>query len=144
MGERSGPMASLYELDKPIQENQLKGLRGLLESLQGNILRGHGRDRSIHIFLSFNNGKRADVKEWIKRLTDRLTSAQQQLVEAERYRYHNMPGRLFMNFFLSAQGYEYLSLNQKDRLLFNDDAFLRGMKAAQHRLNDPPKGTWEV
>ena len=137
-------MARLHELDKPIHEDQLKELREPLESLQGNILRGHGRDRSIHIFLSFNTGKRAKVKEWIKGLAACLTSAQRQLAEAERYRYHNMPGRLFMNFFLSAKGYEYLSLNQKDRLLFNDEAFLRGMQAAQHRLNDPPREAWEA
>ena len=50
-------MVRLYELTDPIQENQLKSLRKPLESLQGNILQGHGRDRSVHIFLHFNNGK---------------------------------------------------------------------------------------
>jgi Dyp-type peroxidase family len=134
----------LYELADPIQESQLKVLRESLESLQGNILRGHGRDRSIHIFLSFKNGQTTEVKEWIKGLAERLTSAQQQIAETEQYRYHHISGRLFMNFFLSAQGYEYLYPTQKGKLRFNDAAFLRSMKAAQHRLNDPPKEAWEA
>jgi deferrochelatase/peroxidase EfeB len=48
-----------------------------------------------------------------------------------------------MSFFLSAKGYEYLYPEQKDKLRFDDEAFLRGMNAAQHRLNDPPKEAWE-
>ncbi len=51
-------MANLYELTHPINDVTLKVLRGdlqkPLESLQGNILHGHGRDRSVHIFLHFN------------------------------------------------------------------------------------------
>jgi deferrochelatase/peroxidase EfeB len=27
----------------------------VLEDLQGNILKGHGRDKSVHIFLTFSN-----------------------------------------------------------------------------------------
>jgi Dyp-type peroxidase family len=141
-------MASLHELTEPISHDTLKNLQENpqkpLESLQGNILRGHGRDMSIHVFLSFKNGQETDVKEWIKRLAERLTSTQRQLDETEQYRYHNISGGLFMNFFLSAKGYEYLYPNQKDKLRFNDEAFLRGIKAAQHRLNDPPKGAWEI
>jgi len=143
-------MAALHELRQPIDQNILKALQENpqkpLESLQGNILRGHGRDRSIHIFLSFKNDKETnvDVKEWIKGLAERLTSAQQQFDDAEQHRYHNISHRLFMNFFLSAKGYEYLYPDQKDKLRFNDEAFLCGMKAAQHRLNDPPKEVWEA
>ena len=143
-------MAALHELRQPIDQNILKALQENpqkpLESLQGNILRGHGRDRSIHIFLSFKNDKETnvDVKEWIKGLAERLTSAQQQFDDAEQHRYHNISHRLFMNFFLSAKGYEYLYPDQKDKLRFNDEGFLCGMKAAQHRLNDPPKEVWEA
>src|SRR6266478_7877438 len=105
-------MASLYELKIPIDQKTLKALQENpqkpLESLQGNILRGHGRDRSIHIFLSFKDGKKTDVKEWIKGLAERITSAQRQLDETEQYRRYKIPGCLFMSFFLSAKGYEYL------------------------------------
>src|SRR5262249_34317381 len=102
-------------------------------------------DRSIHIFLRFKDGQRTGVKRWIKELAEagRITSAQRQLVETEQYRRDKTPGRLFMNFFLSAKGYEYLYPAQKGKLRFDDEAFLCGMKAAQHRLNDLPKEAWE-
>jgi Dyp-type peroxidase family len=142
-------MASLHELTEPIYHGTLKNLQENpqkpLESLQGNILHGHGRDRSVHIFLRFKDGKETDAKRWIKGLAaaKRITSAQQQLDETERYRRDKSRGSLFMSFFLSAKGYEYLYPEQKDKLRFDDEAFLRGMNAAQHRLNDPPKEAWE-
>ena len=141
-------MVSLHELTKPIYHGTLKQLQDSpqkpLESLQGNILQGHGRDRSVHIFLQFKGGKESDVKSWIRCLANKcLTSAQRQLEETERYRRDKTPGRTFMSFFLSAKGYEYLYPNDKGKLPFDDEAFLCGMKAAQHRLNDPPKEAWE-
>src|SRR5262245_15263430 len=141
-------MASLHELTKPIDCNTFKALlenpQRPLESLQGNILRGHGRDRSVHIFLRFKTGQETVVKKWIKELAERITSAQRQLDEAEQYRRYRIPGRLFVSFFLSAKGYEYLYPEQKGKLRFDDEAFLRGMKAAQHRLNDPPREDWDI
>src|SRR5918911_2004593 len=134
-------MASLHELSDPICQDDLRRLRKPLESLQGNILRLHGRDRSVHIFLRFVHGRRTDVKRWIMKLAERITSAQQQLDETEQYRRDKIPGRLFMSFFLSANGYRYLYPDPEGKLRFNDEAFLHGMKAAQHRLNDPPQET---
>jgi Dyp-type peroxidase family len=141
-------MASLHELTEPIYHGTLKALQEdpqkPLENLQGNILRGHGRDRSVHIFLRFNTGQETAVKKWIKELAERITSAQRQLDEAEQYRRDKTPGGLFMSFLLSAKGYESLYPKQKGKLRFGDEAFLCGMKAAQHRLNDPPKKDWET
>src|SRR5262249_26939293 len=142
-------MVSLHELTEPIYYGTLKELQANtqkpLESLQGNILHGHGRDRSVHIFLRFKDRRENDVKNWIKGLAEAncITSAQRQLEEIERYRRDKTPGGLFINFFLSAKGYEYLYPEQKGKLRFDDEAFLCGMKAAQHRLNDPPKESWE-
>ena len=141
-------MASLHELTEPIYDGTLKNLQEdpqkPLESLQGNILRGHGRDRSVQIFLQFKKGENNQVKSWIKGLAQAecITSAQRQLEETEAYRRDKTPGKLFMNFFLSAKGYEYL--RPKHKLHFDDEAFLCGMKAAQHRLNDPPAKDWET
>jgi Dyp-type peroxidase family len=140
-------MANLYELTKPICQETLQNLQkdpqNPLESLQGNILHGHGRDRSISIFLSFKAGKMTSVKEWIKSLAKRITSAQRQLNETVQYRQCGIPGRLFMSFLLSAKGYGYLGFNLKNQPGFEDPAFRFGMQASQHRLNDPHKDTWE-
>ena len=140
-------MASLHELTVPMNQQTLKALQENpqrpLESLQGNILRGHGRDRAVHIFLRFKADRETEVRRWIKELAERITSAQRQIEETEQYRRDKTPGRMFMSFLLSAQGYAYLVPDPQDRRHFNDEAFLYGMRAAQHRLNDPPQETWE-
>jgi deferrochelatase/peroxidase EfeB len=145
-------LTSLTALTAPIpltqnipQESQSlsKALGSLLGNLQGNILQGHGRDYSVHIFFHFKDKKEA-VKNWIKVLAEYVTSAQQQRVEIEQYRQYEIPGRAFMSFFLSASGYRYLlGLDAKQHPDFDHTAFLRGMKAARHRLNDPPENAWE-
>lgn len=136
-------MANLLELTGPINSYELETLQEPLRSLQGNILRGHGRDYAVHIFLRFKPGEEASIKRWLTTLADDLTSAQQQLEETEQYRVHKIPGRLFKSFLLSASGYRYLFPCSQEKLRFHDEAFLCGMKAAQHRLNDPPTDTWE-
>ena len=136
-------MESLHELTVPISQDTLKTLqddpRKPLESLQGNILKGHGRDRSVHIFLRFKAGKMSDVQHSISRFSERITSTQRQFDEAEQHRQTHDSGPLFINFLLSGNGYEYLFPNVRMRARFHDEAFLYGMKAAQHRLNDPPQ-----
>ena len=140
-------MVSLHELGTPISQDELRRLlddpRKPLASLQGNILKGHGRNSSGLMFLRFKAGKLAEVKNWIRNFSERITSAQQQLYDAEQYRQSSGPGPLFTNFFLSAKGYEHLFPNIRIRTRFDDQAFLYGMRAAQHRLNDPPLERFE-
>src|SRR5262249_16632800 len=97
-------MASLHELTNPIRKDQLEGLRESLESLQGNILQGHGRNYAVHIFLHFSADKQT-IMQWIKGLADHITSAQKQLDEREQCKPYDISRRLFMSFFLSAKGY---------------------------------------
>ena len=146
-------MTSLHDLTVPIPHdakslqaplNTPEGLRQSLKYLQGNILRGHGRDGSVHIFLSFTPRQEGNVKKWIKELAEHITCAQQQLDDTKQYRDYDIPGPVFMSFFLSASGYRYLlGLPRNGHLDLNDEAFLHGMKAAQHRLNDPPPEKWQ-
>jgi Dyp-type peroxidase family len=134
-------MASLHDLTSPIPHD-LKGLQALLIKLQGNILKGHGRDHSVHIFLKFTANKLI-VKQRISELAKEITSAQQQLDEARRYRDYKIPGPTFMSFFLSASGYRYLGFDVAKNPGFDQQAFLHGMKAARHRLNDPHEDDWD-
>jgi Dyp-type peroxidase family len=140
-------MTSLHELARPISQDELKKLlddpRKPLASLQGNILKSHGREQSACMFLRFKAGKMDDVKNWIRKFSERVTSAQQQFYDAAQHRQSSGPGPLFINFFLSAKGYEHLFPNIRIGTRFNDKAFLYGMRAAQHRLNDPPRGRME-
>lgn len=138
-------MVRLHELKDPIPQDQLESRREALESLQGNILQGHGRDHSVHIFLRFKVGKQTAVKQWITRQAKHITSAQQQLDEIAQYRQYRSPGRLFMSFSLSAHGYTYLDFDvPKDSPRIAHQAFTHGMKAAQALLSDPTKDTWEA
>ena len=133
-------MANLHELIHPISDITFKVLRGdprkPLESLQGNILQGHGRDRSVHILLRFNKGKRAAVKRWIMRLADEITSAQQQHAEIQQYRQRKRSGDLFRSFFLSASGYTYLGLAlPQNKPSFDDEGKKRYLTWLSDRYN---------
>lgn len=135
-------MARLYDLDEPITRDQLAEaeVRDQLENLQGNILHGHGRDHSVYVFLCFKPDKRAEVRQWITALAERITSTHRQLDEAEQYRRYGIPGRLFMSFLLSASGYAYLGLATPAR--YGRPPF-DSMQYARLRLNDPPIADWE-
>jgi Dyp-type peroxidase family len=147
-------MIILHQLDKPMghEEQPLnpEELRKALDNLQGNILKGHGRNHSIHIFLHFKDAKETQdekikdkVKIWIGELAKRITSAQQQLDETEQYKKYRIPGRLFMSFLLSAKGYEYLHLPLPNPSHAFHTAFSEGMQNAQERLNDPLPAKWD-
>lgn len=130
----------------------------LLADIQGNILTGHGRDHELHIFLEFEKKKttKTKIKKWIKEFSAHVTSAQRQYKEADAWRKQKkehppngaetdklLPGiddLLFVNFFLSAEGYDFLKLANKGP---QDSAFQAGMKSRNLVLNDPSKEEWE-
>jgi Dyp-type peroxidase family len=147
-------MQHLDERDTPLTEEELPILKATFTNLQGHILRSHGRDRSIHIFLRFLPGKSTQAKRWIAQIAPRITSAQKQLDEAKQYDHgKGASGDLFCCFFLSARGYRILDIPN----LPTDAAFQHGMAGRQGlttartypseetspALNDPPKYQWD-
>lgn len=118
---------------------------GLLNDLQGNILKGHGRDYSVHLFLEFKLDQVQEVKEWIQSFAlEYITSAQKQADEAFNYRHKGIPGEIFANFFLSRHGYEYLEIEPFQ--IPGDQPFRMGMKNGEiiSFLGDPPVKKWET
>ena len=128
----------------------------LFKNIQGNILKGHGREFGKHIFIKFSEGKEAQVKEWI-RAKVKITSAWDQHNQAKE-RKHNRRDRgyspkdpvflkgidniSFFNFFLSGNGYKFLNLRPPG----NEDLhehFTDGIKIAGEDLRDPDPKTWE-
>lgn len=108
--------------------------------LQGNILKGHGRDHSAHLFLRFT-GDVATIKQAIAQFGNLVTSAKKQAEEAKRYKQQRIAGDIFANFFLSVKGYQYL---QFDIYEFLDDLFLAGMKEPNSQANLGDDSTqWE-
>jgi Dyp-type peroxidase family len=133
----------------------------VLEDLQGNILKGHGRDKSGHIFLTFPNPqenpeKIAALKNWIAQLAiNEITSAQQQLNEAKAWRENKTPGKTFVHFALSSSGYTKLgfsdsqqpkgaNLQKRGTDIQYAEAFQEGMKLRQNALLDPPVDSWDT
>jgi deferrochelatase/peroxidase EfeB len=77
--EQAMPL-NLEENEKPIDSTDPQ-YQDVLEDLQGNILKGHGRNKSVHIFLTFpkvegNPEKIGALKNWIAQLAiNEITSA---------------------------------------------------------------------
>jgi hypothetical protein len=83
----------------------------MLANLQGNILKSHGRDFTVHIFLRFT-GKPVAAKKWIADFTNRfVTSAFRQTQETREYKLNRISGRAFGNIYLSAEGYRKLGFS---------------------------------
>ena len=112
----------------------------LFGNVQGNILKGHGREHTANIFITCYKGERKSVKHWIKSLLREgvITSAKKQLEETAHFKATGIGGGTFGTLLFSAKGYEYLGIHTAGKF---SDSFLNGMKQAD--LNDPELDEWE-
>lgn len=152
--------------NKDIIDQNDQQYEDVLRDLQGNILKSHGRDNSVHIFLTFPNPKDnldkiRSLKQWIAQLANKdIISTKKQLDDAVAWRNEKRDGGVFVHFSLSSSGYAKLGLpdsqqpkgpnlqNRKrpDEKVLNDDyadVFQNGMKTRQYALLDPPVSAWE-
>lgn len=143
---------NLDRREHPITEDEMASLekypnlKEALENLQGNILHGHGRDHSVHIFLRFLPHQEEAAKKWIEKIArERITSAQKQFEQAKEHKKHKISDKVFCSFFLSALGYEVLHIPKCPE----DKAFRQGMSerrtamGSDIALNDPPFHSWD-
>ena len=115
----------------------------ILANLQGNIIKGHGRDHTTHIFIQFKPNKIIAAKKWLKSFADEhVTSCKKQLKERELYNRNKTGGGTFGTVYLTAAGYKYLGFTNVNTK-FSDAAFKAGMKARKAITNDPDKNDWE-
>jgi Dyp-type peroxidase family len=113
-------------------------------NVQGNILKGHGREFVQCIFLNFLPDQQVGVRGWINTMANdgTLTSATKQLQDTETFHNTGVKAGLFGTFFLTHKGYEYLNINAPAALNFPaDPSFQGGMEAAG--LNDPALTEWD-
>jgi Dyp-type peroxidase family len=136
----------MIDLSQSIDLND-PDVRPFLADVQGNIIKGHGRDYTAHIFLTFPADTKA-VRTWIANFaTKQLTSAETQLQQTERYRkLRSGPGEPFAGFLLSTFGYDVLGF--ADDRKPTDPSFRAGLK--KHNtvqdvdpISDPPVTAWE-
>ena len=112
----------------------------LLDDLQANILKGHGRDHSINLFLKFDPTKAAAIKAAIHQLSGDLKTAKQQLVQAEEFKSTKKDGGAVRCFMLTFEGYKALGVQAKAPA---GVAFQAGMKSRQGLLKDTLQATWD-
>ncbi len=125
--------------DRPLDPTTPEAM-AFLAGLQGNILKGHGRDHAMHLLVCF--GRPRDeaahaaavprIRAWIGRMTDtRVTSAAAQWQDRARE-------TTLTTLMLSSRGYEFLGEKRP-----RDGAFREGMQERGRRLGDAPVGAWE-
>ena len=136
--------ADLKNLEGIDAENPDK-YKKLLGDLQGNILKGHGREYSVHLFVQFKADKQADAKKWVQGFAQKyVTSALLQADEALQYREKKIGGSVFSNLFLSRKGYEYFQVPPFK--IPGNQPFRFGMKneSVKESLGDPPVEEWDL
>lgn len=112
----------------------------LLNNLQANILRPHGRNNVRHLFVAFTGGAAA-ARGWLKASANKFTTARQQYDQIKaREANPGVDGGTVFNIYLSAAGYSALGLNPD---AFDSDSYERGMKRPTGG-KDPKPSTWEA
>lgn len=127
-----------------------------LGGIQGNIVKGHGRDFTAHLILKMTGGQQA-VKSWITKFADaHVTTAAIAKRQTAAWRAAKGKGEPFAMFLLAPDGYRHLGFADS-RLPgprndpFTDPShsqyFPLGMKGQSNvqgrRYNDPPSTEWE-
>lgn len=134
----------------------------MLQDIQGNILKSHGRTYSIYLFLHFGCDRAEATKKWIGNFAEQyVVSAKEQQEQSMAYKEASInpqktpPQSLFVNFSLSFKGYVALELcaganfgktrqqnidNRESN--FKSHPFEEGMVNNLCKLKDK-KGDWE-
>lgn len=131
----------------PIDPTDLR-FKPMLQKLQGNILKSHGRDYATHIFFRFT-GDQAAARRLVGSLSKLVTSAAEQKAQAAAHKAHGTEA-LFGALMLSAKGLKHLGFPLPPA--FGDAklapatsvpvSFAQPMKAAARVLGDDP-GIWD-
>lgn len=112
----------------------------LLNSLQANILRPHGRKNVRHVFIAFTAAAPV-ARAWLKAQATSITTARQQYDQIKkREADKTFDGGIFVGLYISAAGYRALGL---DPGVFDSDSYERGMKDPTGG-DDPAPATWET
>lgn len=120
--------------------------RHLLDGIQGNILKAHGRHHTANLFLRCLDTQQEAAKTWLNKLVDGedriVRPAYAQLRSNALWKESRVDSGLFACVYISAAGYDYLFPGD-DRIRQFEAVFLEGMKARKDALADPDQVSWE-
>jgi Dyp-type peroxidase family len=111
----------------------------MLHDLQGNILKGHGRDSTVNFFLAFSRTNASAGRDFVEGISHLVTTALDQLIDTQTYKATGADGGPFVAFMLAAEGYRALA---RENAMPRDVAFLAGMRSRD--LKDPPVEQWDA
>jgi Dyp-type peroxidase family len=113
----------------------------MLNDLQANILKHHGRDFAFHLFLTIKSGKSIEARNWIADFaTAKVTSTAKQLIDSKIKKVNDIDGGTVYTFSLTSFGYDKLGI--QTTLKPENQAFQDGMKQRSNLLADNPTD-WE-
>jgi Dyp-type peroxidase family len=116
-----------------------------LANLQGNILKGHGREHTVNTFMRFSAADATAVRAFLRGIS--VSNAHAQLVDSAAVRAARKANKKaaqtppFVALFLSATAYQKLGIAPS--LTPSDPKFRAGLKASQVPLLDPPVAKWQ-
>lgn len=100
--------------------------QAMLQSLQGNILKGHGRVETTHVFFRIDPSRAHAMRRSLRAMASfHVTSAHRQLLETEAFKASGEPGATFVSVMLSRTGYAAI---ERAGAAPTETAFVNGMR----------------
>lgn len=141
-----------FDISKPLRWSTANAAeQKVLTNLQGNILKGHGRDCTENIFFAFGPDP-LKVRRALREIgNDHVTSAYRQLLDTKEFKQNEKStcecnlGTTFCSLFITARGYQ--QLGEPFEAPEENKAFAEpGMKGHDSRqtLGDPELKSWEA
>ena len=141
----------MIDLNQPLDDNA-PDAPAFLSGIQGNILKGHGRDYTVN-FLCRLPTDATSFRQWLREFAaENITTAQDQREQTTAWRTTRGPGDPFTSLMISATGYQALGIDPAARPA--DPHFRLGMRFRDPasglyelgglRLNDPPVDRWQT
>lgn len=144
----------MIDLKKSLDLNDISA-EAFLQSIQGNIVKGHGRDFTAHLICQMT-GTNDQVRNWIADFAaNHVTTASLARRQTASWKAAGGAGDEFAMLLLAPDGYRYLGFADSQFpspggpfVSPNDPRYfangLKGQAAAPRPFNDPPVAQWEA